>query len=501
MKKNKGISLMVLVITIIIIIILAGSIILSLSSNNPIKQANEAKFKLDIGSFESQLSLYVLSEFAKNPSFLVDDVDATGEGMKAYIPIMTDKYLPILKIVDGKLVFIGTDDDQKDWAGEIIPVVPGSGELPSFMETLNQSVLKSVVKTDDGGYICVGNSTSYSLGFDKIGYQDAIIVKYNNLGIQEWIKNYGETSSNSFNSVIKVNDGFICSGFTSNNTDYSDNAVVAKYDNLGNQVWVKSFTDTTDDSYNSIIKVSDGFICAGKNYDGNSNNALAVKYNDSGDQQWVKNFGGTYDDKYNSIIKVSDGIIFVGDSSSTDAGFISKGYKDAIIVKCNDAGVQQWVKNFGGWSDDIYNSIIEVSDGYICAGTSSSNDAEFVLQGYQDAIIVKYNTAGDKQWIKNLGSYGSGSNFNSLIKVSDGFVCVGNSNSTELGYMNNGNDDAIIVKFNDSGVEQWIKNFGTSEYEGFNSVIEVTNGFVSVGNSDPYFSQNAIIVQTIGNTP
>lgn len=43
--KKKGISLIVLVITIIVIIILAGTVILSLSSNNPITQAEEASFK------------------------------------------------------------------------------------------------------------------------------------------------------------------------------------------------------------------------------------------------------------------------------------------------------------------------------------------------------------------------------------------------------------------------------------------------------------------------
>ena len=44
-NKRRGISLMVLIVTIIVIIILALTVILTLSKNNPIESAREAKFK------------------------------------------------------------------------------------------------------------------------------------------------------------------------------------------------------------------------------------------------------------------------------------------------------------------------------------------------------------------------------------------------------------------------------------------------------------------------
>ena len=48
MKKinNKGISLIVLIITIIVVIILAAVVILTLSKNNPIESAKEARFEV-----------------------------------------------------------------------------------------------------------------------------------------------------------------------------------------------------------------------------------------------------------------------------------------------------------------------------------------------------------------------------------------------------------------------------------------------------------------------
>ena len=62
MKRNKGISLIVLVITIIVMIILAGSIILSLSNNGIINKANEA---VDASNFK-QLEQYISVELIAN---------------------------------------------------------------------------------------------------------------------------------------------------------------------------------------------------------------------------------------------------------------------------------------------------------------------------------------------------------------------------------------------------------------------------------------------------
>ncbi|MEG2236002.1 MAG: hypothetical protein RR144_06195 [Clostridia bacterium] len=61
--KKRGISLIVLVVTIIVIIILAGAVILSLTNNNPIEEANEATFKSNIEAYNSEITLYVAKQY------------------------------------------------------------------------------------------------------------------------------------------------------------------------------------------------------------------------------------------------------------------------------------------------------------------------------------------------------------------------------------------------------------------------------------------------------
>ncbi|MDF2865409.1 MAG: hypothetical protein K0R72_218 [Clostridia bacterium] len=59
---KKGISLIVLIITIIIIIILAGTLILTLVDNNPIKSASKAAFLSNIDAIKSEINMYTASK-------------------------------------------------------------------------------------------------------------------------------------------------------------------------------------------------------------------------------------------------------------------------------------------------------------------------------------------------------------------------------------------------------------------------------------------------------
>ena len=68
-KTNPcGISLIVLVITIIVIIILATAIIVNIVGNNPISEANRARFESDRDSMQSVFTNTVAKVMAKNQS-------------------------------------------------------------------------------------------------------------------------------------------------------------------------------------------------------------------------------------------------------------------------------------------------------------------------------------------------------------------------------------------------------------------------------------------------
>jgi len=126
-KEKVGISLIVLVITIIVIIILAGAVILSLATNNPIAQAREASFKTNVGEYKSELVLAISKEYLLYPSFeqstfdkSVWDGNGNGAGtIKEYITSITVADAKKFEIRDSKLLYVGSDETEKNWLTQI----------------------------------------------------------------------------------------------------------------------------------------------------------------------------------------------------------------------------------------------------------------------------------------------------------------------------------------------------------------------------------------------
>ncbi len=119
MKKNKrGISLIVLIVTIIVIIILAAAVILTLSKNNPVESAREARFKEDVRSFQDELSMYLLSDIAKDSSGIREKITTedmpSKDVMNNYIESFSSKYENKLGIYEDELVYYKPDEEVKN---------------------------------------------------------------------------------------------------------------------------------------------------------------------------------------------------------------------------------------------------------------------------------------------------------------------------------------------------------------------------------------------------
>lgn len=383
-------------------------------------------------------------------------------------------------------------------------------------------IYESVINVSDGGFIAVGNTYAEEATSTNNGLHDAIITRYDKKGKQKWIRNFGGSNFDEFNSVIEVDDGGIVAvGYS--DKDGADvvvdsDAIMVKYDKDGAQQWVKKFGGSGNEEFSSVIKTSDGgFVLAGNSSSSDAGftskrkeDAIIVKYDKSWNQQWVKNFGGSRVDKFKSVIETSDGgFLAVGDSNSNNAGFINNGATDAIIVKYDNNGNQEWFSSLGGNDFDYFTDVLEEKNGeFIVVGYSGSPDAGFTSKGGTDAIIVKYDSAGNQQWIKNVG----GNKFDSINKIlkalDEGFVVSGNTQSDDLGISINGKGDGIIMKYDKNWNQQWIKNFGGSNYDYINSIVATPGGELVVAGSsyslDAGFNnrgqQDAIIVKYTSKT-
>lgn len=133
-NKKEGISLLALIITVVVIIILSGAIILALSNTNLISQASKSVFFTDVGNFKDELTLYKGKQFldklgnynstllqANGDSITYGDVVDNTKSINDLIPSLgrADKYAGQFEVVDGELVFQGSDPNKQKWSEEI----------------------------------------------------------------------------------------------------------------------------------------------------------------------------------------------------------------------------------------------------------------------------------------------------------------------------------------------------------------------------------------------
>jgi hypothetical protein len=268
----------------------------------------------------------------------------------------------------------------------------------------------SVIEARDKSLIMVGTSNSSNVGFTTNGGQDAIIIKYDSDGDMIWIKNFGGSATDKFEMVIETDDGgFVAIGeSSSSNAGFTNkggyDGIIVKYDELGNQCWVNNFGGSEGDYAYSVAETSDsglvmlvrvGSSDAGFENKGGGDSAI-VKFNKDGEKVWMNSFGGSKNDEFAGVIEgIDGGILVVGYTYSTDieglSPLSSDSNSDAIIIRYDKDGNQEWVKNFGGTGNDEFQFIVETRDGgFLISGSSSSTDSSFSNIGSRDAFVIKY---------------------------------------------------------------------------------------------------------------
>jgi uncharacterized delta-60 repeat protein len=219
--------------------------------------------------------------------------------------------------------------------------------------------------------------------------------------------------------------------------------------------FVKTWGGSSYDYLFAVAVDSAGNIyCAGFTWSFGAGNydALLLKYNSSGTLQWAKTWGGSGNDFLYAVAVDSAGNIYcAGRTYSFGAG-----YDDALLLKYDSSGALQWAKTWGGSSNDtLYGVAVDSAGNIYCAGWTYSFGA-----GENDALLLKYNSSGALQWAKTWG----GSNYDYLYAVavdsSGNIYCAGYTYSFGAG-----GSDALLLKYNSSGTLQWATTWGGGNYD------------------------------------
>ena len=171
-----------------------------------------------------------------------------------------DRANSIIK-VDGGFVFAGVTET---WGADgtnmyVVKIDAGGKRLwhNAFGYDYDEDV-QQVVATRDGGYILVGSTNS-----DHRKLNDVYVVKIDANGNKQWQHRYGGRADEEGFGIVEDNDGYVIVGSTESTKDRTRDLYLLKIDRNGAVFWVKTYGGLGDDAGHAIVKVEDGFVITG----------------------------------------------------------------------------------------------------------------------------------------------------------------------------------------------------------------------------------------------
>ncbi len=237
--------------------------------------------------------------------------------------------------------------------------------------------------------IVAGKSTGTGTGFDYA------VVKYNNNGVQQWVRRYDgpghdEDIANDV-AVDRLNNVYVTGSSRNGSAPGTEDYATLKYDPNGNQQWVSRYNGSgngEDRAYAIYVDNSDNPIVTGTSNENNSGQDYnTIKYNSgNGNQVWSSKYNGTgngEDRAYANYVDNSDNVFVTGESDGTSSG------KDYATVKYDPNGNQQSFARYNGTGnneDRAYAIYVDNSDNVYVTGESRHGS----VLGTEDYLTIKY---------------------------------------------------------------------------------------------------------------
>jgi len=178
----------------------------------------------------------------------------------------------------------------------------------------------SFQQTNDGGYIVGGNTRSFAAENGDIW-----ILKISSDGEIEWQRTYGGSDSDSASFIQQTDDGgYIVLGQTSSFGAGGEDIWVLKLTSDGEIEWQKTYGGSSRGKASFIQQTDDGgYIVLGQtsSFDDGGEDIWVLKLTSDGKIEWQKTYGGDYStDIAHTIQQTNDGgYIVAGDTNSWGA--------------------------------------------------------------------------------------------------------------------------------------------------------------------------------------
>jgi hypothetical protein len=246
--------------------------------------------------------------------------------------------------------------------------------------------------------------TGYSL--DSLTQENYTTIKYDPDGNEIWVKSYDGPIGDvdRANSVaLDFLGNIYVSGYSSGITPNLKDFLTIKYYPNGDTAWVRRLEKPAND-YPSEMTVDSAGNCYITGRMNESFAAGTVKYFSNGDTAWVREYG---------VVGIAETRAIAVDNALDPNVYVGGRYADAgedydlLAIKYDANGDTAWVGLYdgpAGGDDRCWDLAVDLSGNVYALGYSENLSGEF------DIILVKYNSTGVEQYVGRItvGETGDG---------------------------------------------------------------------------------------------
>lgn len=398
--KEKGITLIALVITIIVLLILAGvSINMIIGDNGILNQAKTATVKQRFAKYKEELELGMYGK-----------ITVAGETLKNYIQSMNTEDIDNFVIINGELSYIGNNEEEKTISDSLGVNSSMSGNNESAVKDI-QNIINKVIPIKDS--VEVPNDDTETASAELVGTR---LYDKNSLNGDRWkiVIDYNDFNQETgrYGSgyyLLKSGENYTING---DSLSFSKDFII----DYKNGTMIGLTDKAIEWSLNSTLAVNDGLV-------------LNIDPTNLADGNWTgitKHGDVAYDNSSKALLFNEDTI----NNPNGEGGYLE--------LKRNDVDFSNGFtfEIYANLSRLLYNNNLEHTDtknvGYFCRTRALNTEDEVTLSmrfGYADSnTICKFNI--NSTW------KGEGKNMNT---ISAGDVKV----DSECGY--NENEDFYLT--------------------------------------------------------
>ncbi len=161
---------------------------------------------------------------------------------------------------------------------------------------------------------------------------------------------------------------------------------------------------------------------------------------------WMRQLGTSGWDQSNSVAVDGAGNAFISGYTSGSLVGTNAGLSDAFLSKYDSAGNFQWTRQLGTSDFDYSNSVAVDGAGNAFISGHTWGSLVGTNAGSWDAFLTKYDSAGTWQWTRQLGT--SSADISRSVAVDGaGNAFISGDTYGSLDGDNAGDSDAFLVKF------------------------------------------------------